>query len=135
MVRAEGTASVSTLTAPLLFHGRARSRRERTEHVGWWVQPVVRSTLKTLYDTVQQQANTIRQLQRTVAQKTEPSDLSALEQQVPAPPTAAKAARNLTFVELHQSAVLCAWKHACAHTPVHGDGWARESSRLSKRAV
>jgi hypothetical protein len=99
------------------------------------VQPVVRSTLKTLYDTVQQQANTIRQLQRTVAQKTEPSDLSALEQQVPAPPTAAKVARNLTFVELHQSAVLCAWKHACAHTPMHGDGGAWESSRLSKRAV
>jgi hypothetical protein len=46
---------------------------------------VVRSTLKTLHDTVQAQANTIRQLQRTVAQKTETSDLSALEQQVCGP--------------------------------------------------
>ncbi|KAK3284093.1 hypothetical protein CYMTET_8240 [Cymbomonas tetramitiformis] len=51
---------------------------------GEWreVQPIVRSTVKTLYETVQLQAASIRQMQRTLGTKVEHSDFGQLEQQV-----------------------------------------------------
>jgi len=51
---------------------------------GEWreVPPVLRSTIKTLYDTVQMQAATIRQLQRNMLTKAETSEVSAMDQQV-----------------------------------------------------
>jgi hypothetical protein len=79
------------LRSTMLQAQLAPGTREADDRALSWVaegdtrQPVVRSTLKTMYDTVQAQGNTIRQLQRTLAQKTEPSDLSALEQQVTLP--------------------------------------------------
>eukprot|EP00240_Pyramimonas_obovata_P003180 CAMPEP_0118958202 /NCGR_PEP_ID=MMETSP1169-20130426/62503_1 /TAXON_ID=36882 /ORGANISM="Pyramimonas obovata, Strain CCMP722" /LENGTH=635 /DNA_ID=CAMNT_0006906317 /DNA_START=131 /DNA_END=2035 /DNA_ORIENTATION=- len=64
---------------------------------GEWreVPPVVRSTLKTLYDTVQTQAATMRQMQRTMMTKAEQSEVSALDHQVSA---------KISYAELNEFA-------------------------------